>query len=144
MIYVLVGAKFGKRKFTRRKKNSMERCATKPPSPTSYTHVNAVTGTMSIKQSMRDIDRAVEDTVGTHEQYEAKKEGRSRRRVYEKSIEEVRKTAGKTEAERLAMWIETTIREEEKLPSGKQVRKKGAEICRDVGEAVSTNDWLGA
>ncbi|MFC7080682.1 hypothetical protein [Halorussus caseinilyticus] len=99
---------------------------------------------MSIKQSMRDIDRAVEDTVGTHEQYEAKKEGRSRRRVYEKSIEEVRKTAGKTEAERLAMWIETTIREEEKLPSGKQVRKKGAEICRDVGEAVSTNDWLGA
>lgn len=99
---------------------------------------------MSIKQSMQDIDRAVEDVIGTHEKYEAKKDGRSRRRAYEKSIEEVRKTAGKTEAERLATWIETTIRDEQKLPSSRKVRKKGAEICRDVGESVSTNDWLGA
>ena len=99
---------------------------------------------MSIKQSMRDIDRAVEDAVGSHERYEAAKEGRSRRRGYEKSIEAVAERAGKTAAERLATWIETTIRDEEDLPSSKRVRRKGAEICRDAGGSVSTNDWLGA
>jgi alkylated DNA nucleotide flippase Atl1 len=93
---------------------------------------------------MRDIDRAVEDSLGSHEQYEAKKDGRSQRRTYEKSIEEVGEIAGKTEAERLAAWIETTIRDEKKLPSSRRVRKKGAEICRDVGESISSNDWLGA
>ena len=98
---------------------------------------------MSIKQSMRDIDRAVEDAVGSHERYEAEKEGRSRRRAYEKSIEAVAELAGKTEAERLATWIETTIRDKEKLPSSRRVRKEGAEICRDAGHSVSTNDWLG-
>jgi hypothetical protein len=98
---------------------------------------------MSVTQSMKHIDRTVEDVIGTHEQYEAKKEGRSRRRVYEKSIEEVRDTAGRTEAKRLAQWIENQIRDEKKLPSGRRVRKKGAEIVRDAGHAVSTNDWLG-
>jgi len=93
---------------------------------------------------MRDIDRAVEDSLGTQEQYEAKKDGRSQRRAYEKSIEEVGEIAGKTEAERLAAWIETTIRDKKKLPSSRKVRQKGAEICRDAGESVSTNDWLGA
>ncbi|NHN58215.1 MULTISPECIES: hypothetical protein [Halorussus] len=99
---------------------------------------------MSIKQSMRDIDRAVEDVIGSHERYEADKEGRSQRRAYEKSIGEVSELAGKTEAERLATWIETTIRDEEDLPSSKRVRKQGAKICRDAGHSVSTNDWLGS
>ncbi|MFC4449734.1 hypothetical protein [Halorussus aquaticus] len=98
---------------------------------------------MSITQSMRDIDRAVEDAVGTRERYESERKGRSRRRVYEKSIEEVRRTAGETEAERLAQWIETAIRDGRELPSSRRVRKKGAEFCRDVGESVSANDWLG-
>ncbi|WP_137283188.1 hypothetical protein [Halorussus salinisoli] len=99
---------------------------------------------MSIKQSMRDIDRAVEDALETREQYEVKREGRSQRRAYEKSIESVREVAGQAASERLATWIETTIRDEKKLPSSRRVRKKGAEICRDAGESVSTNDWLGA
>lgn len=99
---------------------------------------------MSIKQSMKDIDNAVEEVIGTHEKYEGKKEGQSRRRGYEKSIDEVRKTAGKAEAKRLAEWIEETIRDKETLPSSRNVRQKGAEICRDAGKSVSTNDWLGA
>ena len=99
---------------------------------------------MSVTQSMKHIDRAVEDVIGTHEQYEAEKEGQSRRRVYEKSLEEVQRAAGNTEATELARWIEGQIRDEKKFPSGKQVRKKGAEIVRDAGHSVSTNDWLGA
>ncbi|UPV73556.1 hypothetical protein M0R89_13525 [Halorussus limi] len=99
---------------------------------------------MSIKQSMRDIDRAVGDVLGNHGRYEAERGGRSQRRAYEKTIEEVREVAGETEAERLATWIETTVRDKKKLPSSRRVRKEGAEICRDVGVSVSTNDWLGA
>jgi len=93
---------------------------------------------------MKHIDRAVEDVLGTHEQYEAKKEGQSRRRVYEKSIEAVQRAAGGTEAKQLARWIENRIRDEKELPSGRTVRKKGAEIVRDAGHSVSTNDWLEA
>ncbi|WP_135851403.1 hypothetical protein [Halorussus salinus] len=99
---------------------------------------------MSIKQSMRDIDRAVRDAIGTRDEYEADKDGRSPRQVYERSIEEVGEVAGKTEAERLATWVETTIRDEEALPSAERVRKEGADICRDVDESVAANDWLDA
>jgi Zn ribbon nucleic-acid-binding protein len=93
---------------------------------------------------MKHIDRTVEDVIGAHEQYETDKEGQSRRRAYEQSIEAVHDTAGKTEAKRLARWSEDRIRDEKELPSGRQVRKKGAEIVRDAGHQVSTNDWLGA
>jgi hypothetical protein len=99
---------------------------------------------MSIKQSMRDVDRAVEQAIGTPEEYEADKSGRSPRQVYEKSIEEVSEVAGKSEAERMATWIETTIRDERELPSGERVRTEGADICRDADESVSANDWLNA
>jgi hypothetical protein len=99
---------------------------------------------MSVTQSMKHIDRTVEQVLGTHEQYETKKEGRSRRRSYEKSIEAVRDVAGTTEAKQLAQWIENRIRDDKELPSGRQVPKKGAEICRNAGHTVSTNDWLGA
>lgn len=93
---------------------------------------------------MRDIDRAVEETISKREQYKEAKSGRSRRRAYEKSLEEVRDTADTAEANQLAEWIATRIREKKKLPSSKQVRKQGAKICRDSGYSVSTNDWLGS
>ena len=98
---------------------------------------------MSVTQSMKHIDRTVEKVLGTREQYEAKQKGRSRRRAYEKSIEEVRDVAGTTEAKQLAQWIEEYVRDERELPTSRQVRKEGAEICRDAGYSVSTNDWLG-
>ena len=99
---------------------------------------------MSVTQSMKHIDRTVEKVLGTRERYEAKQKGRSRRRAYEKSIEEVRNVAGTTEAKQLAQWIEEYVRDEKELPKSRQVRKEGAEICRDAGHSVSTNDWLGA
>ena len=99
---------------------------------------------MSVTQSVKHIDRTVEKVLGTREQYEAKQKGRSRRRAYEKSIEEVRDVAGSTEAKQLAQWIEERIREKKRLPTSRRVRKEGAKICRDAGHSVSTNDWLGA
>lgn len=99
---------------------------------------------MSVKESMKNIDRAVEEEIGTHERYESKKEGKSQRRAYEQSLEEVEDLAGKAEAKRLAEWIETQIRETGKLPKSRRVRNRGAKICREAGHSVSTNDWLGA
>lgn len=93
---------------------------------------------------MQDIDRAVEETISEQDQYEETQSGRSRRGAYEKSLEEVRDTADRAEADQLATWIADRIREKEKLPSSKQVRKQGAKICRDAGYSVSTNDWLGS
>lgn len=99
---------------------------------------------MSIRQSMRDIDRAVEAAVGSREEYDADKEDVSPRTAYERSIEAVGEIAGKTEAERLAAWIERTIRDEGALPSDERVREKAGEVCRDVGESPAASEWLEA
>jgi len=93
---------------------------------------------------MEDTDRAVEESLGGHERSEAVKDGRSRRRSYETSIETVREAAGRAEAGRLAEWIEERVRAEDSLPPGREVRKKGAEICREAGHSVSTSDRPGS
>jgi len=99
---------------------------------------------MSVEQSMKAIDRAVEDTTSKRQQYRTEQSGRSQRRAYEKSLEEVNDLAGETAVQRLATWIADTIREKKRLPTSRRVRKKGAEMCRDAGHSVSTNDWLGS
>src|SRR6056297_2554357 len=52
-----------------------------PKTPTKYSCETPLTSTMSITQSMRDIDRAVRDAVGTRDEYESDEDGRSPRRV---------------------------------------------------------------
>ena len=47
--------------------------------PTKHSRETPLTSTMSIKQSMRDIDRAVRDAIGTRDEYEADDDGRSPR-----------------------------------------------------------------
>jgi len=98
---------------------------------------------MSTDERMAEIDGAVEESLGTHERYETEKDGRSRRRAYEKSIEAVADVAGAAEAHQLAEWIADRIRTKKKLPSSRSARKKGAEICRDTGHSVDNDDWLG-
>lgn len=99
---------------------------------------------MSIRPLLKDIDAAVEESIGQHEQYEAKKDGKSRRSGYEKAIREVDRIAGRAQAEQLAEWVQSEIREEEKLPTARRVRQRGADICRDSGHSVPTGSWLGA
>lgn len=99
---------------------------------------------MSIRPLLKDIDAAVEESIGQHEQYEAKKDGRSRRSGYEKAIREVDSIAGRAQAEQLAEWIQSEIREKEKLPTARRVRQRGADVCRDAGHSVPTGSWLGA
>lgn len=99
---------------------------------------------MSVRPLLKQIDAAVEESVGQHEQYEAKKEGKSRRSGYEKAIREVDRIAGRAEAERLAEWIEAKIRDDGKLPTARRVRQRGADVCREAGHSVPTGSWLGA
>lgn len=99
---------------------------------------------MSVRELLRDIDNAVEESLGQHEQYEAKKDGASRRKGYEKAIREVDTVAGRTEARRLAEWIEAEIRDEGKLPTARRVRQRGADVVREAGHDVPTGSWLGA
>lgn len=96
------------------------------------------------RELLLDIDdttRAVFD-LGTRHQAE-QKEG-SRRKAYERGIQEVREIAGDEHARILAAWIQTEIRTTERFPSARSVRKEGARICRDNGHEVSTGSWLGA
>ena len=99
---------------------------------------------MSIRQLVKDIDAAVEESLGQHEQYEAKKEGKSRRSGYEKALREVDSIAGRAQAEQLAEWIQSEIRENETLPTARSVRQRGADVCRESGRSVPTGSWLGA
>ena len=99
---------------------------------------------MSVRQLLKDIDAAVEESLGQHDQYEAAKDGKSRRSGYEKAIREVDRIAGRAEATQLAEWIESEIRETEKLPTARRVRQRGADLCRDAGHSVPTGSWLGA
>ena len=99
---------------------------------------------MSVRPLLKEIDAAVEESVGRHEQYEAEKEGKSRRSGYEKAIREVDRIAGRAEATQLAEWLESEIREKGKLPTARRVRQRGADLCRDAGHSVPTGSWLGA
>ena len=97
-----------------------------------------------VNDRVREIDAVVQDVFDVDSRRQAKEKAGSRRKAYEKGIREVRDIAGKPQAERLAEWIEDEIRSRERFPSARDVRKRGAEICRESGHSVSTGSWLGA
>lgn len=97
-----------------------------------------------VRERVREIDEAVKDVFDVSDRQDAKQKAGSRRNAYEKGIEEVKDIAGEREAETLAEWIESEIRSRERFPSAREVRKQGADICRQAGYDVSTGSWLGA
>lgn len=97
-----------------------------------------------IDQWMRCIDETAADVFDLGSRNKAKEKAGSRRKAYEKGLKEVRQKAGDEEAERLADWIVEEMRTEQRYPSARNVRQKGAELCRQSGHEISTNDWLGA
>lgn len=95
-------------------------------------------------ERLREIDATAQETFDLASREAAKKKEGSRRRAYEKTITEVRRIAGKPQARELTEWIQDRIRTKRRLPSGRQVRREGARICRESGHEVSTGSWLGA
>lgn len=56
----------------------------------------------------------------------------------------MRDVAGEAQGRELADWIAEEIRSEERFPSAREVRKRGAKILRESGHEVSAGSWLGA
>lgn len=99
---------------------------------------------MSIKEEMAGIERTVDETFDVNRKRDAKRKAQSQKKVYRKALEEVQRIAGNDPMRELAEWIRERIREGDEPPSGRAVRKKGAAICRENGNEVSTGSWLGA
>lgn len=97
-----------------------------------------------VREWLRQIDEAVLETFDVATRERAKQKAGSRRNAYEKGLREVRDVAGTGAATELAAWIEEEIRTERRFPSARDVRQRGAEICRHEGHEVSTGSWLGA
>ena len=97
-----------------------------------------------IQQLLVQIDETVQDVFDLGTRREAQRREGSRRTVYEKALRETSGIAGDAAATALAQWIQAQIRERERFPSGRSVRKRGARICRENGHEVSTGSWLGA
>lgn len=93
---------------------------------------------------LRDIDETAREVFDLATISDAERKGGSRRTSYEKTLGEVETIAGKTAARALAEWIMQEIEEEERFPDARDVRQRGAKLCRENGHEVSTNDWLGA
>ena len=93
---------------------------------------------MDVNATIREIDGIKNEVLGSHEEYQ------SRRKAYKKTLKEVKRTCGSDASADLADWIKTRIREQRKLPKGRRVRQQGADICRERGHTITTNDWLGA
>ena len=91
---------------------------------------------MSVDESILAIDRAVEQSLGDRDVYESEQD-EGRRKEYERTIERAGEVGGKDEAERLTTWLENEIRDEQRLPDGEEVRRKGADICSESGGSVS-------
>lgn len=97
-----------------------------------------------VKDRVREIERTIQDVFDVASQRQAKEKAGSRRDAYKKGIQEVRDIAGEAQAEELAEWIENEIRQKERFPTAREVRKRGAKICRESGAEISTGSWLGA
>ena len=99
---------------------------------------------MPVEGEMAEIESTVEQTLDLNRKRDAEKKAKSRMKVYRKALKEVQQIAGNEPMRELADWIRERIRTKENLPSGRTVRKKGAEICREHGKEISTGSWLGA
>jgi len=91
-----------------------------------------------------EIESAIEETFDPHKRHQEKTRAESRRTVYKKALKEAETVGGSEQMHALGVWIQNQIRDHQRLPSGREVRKRGAEMCRSNGHRVSTGSWLGA
>ncbi len=70
----------------------------------------------------------------------------SQRDVYEKTFRELKAVAPDDDDEGIdviADWIVERIRDDEKLPGSRAVRRQAATFCRTNGYEISNDEWLG-
>ena len=91
-----------------------------------------------------EIDETTREVFDLATLADAKRREGSRRNSYEKALREVQDIVGQAAGRALADWIQAEIRKREDFPSAREVRKRGARLCRENGHEVSTGSWLGA
>lgn len=72
--------------------------------------------------------------------------GRSQREAYEKTLRALRGIDADDDDEGIQYitdWIVERIREKEKLPGSRDVRREAAKFCRRNGYEVRNDEWLG-
>ncbi|SFS10527.1 hypothetical protein SAMN05216559_3750 [Halomicrobium zhouii] len=72
--------------------------------------------------------------------------GRSQRDAYEKTFRELAAIDADDDDEGIRVirdWIVEQIREKEKLPGSRAVRREAADFCRSNGYEVRDDEWLG-
>ena len=72
--------------------------------------------------------------------------GESQREAYEKTFRELKTIDAEDEDEgvqAIGDWIVEQIREKEKLPGSRDVRRQAAKFCRANGYSVRNDEWLG-
>ena len=97
-----------------------------------------------VTEWLREIDAAAMETFDFGARADAKRKAGSRRKAYRRGLREVSDVAGRGRGRELAEWIQEQIRTEERFPSAREVRKRGAKLVRESGGEVSTGAWLGA
>ncbi|WP_435094743.1 hypothetical protein [Halorubrum sp. N11] len=66
--------------------------------------------------------------------------------AYEKTFLELKRLSPDDEDEEIGVvrdWVVDRIRDEEKLPSSRQIRRQAAKVCRQNGYQIRNDDWLG-
>ena len=91
-----------------------------------------------------EIDQTTQEVFDLATRADAKRREGSRRNSYQKALKEVNNIAGQSAARALADWIQAEIRQNERFPNARDVRQRGAQLCRENGHEVSTGSWLGA
>ena len=70
----------------------------------------------------------------------------SQRDAYEKTFLELARISPDDDDEAIAVirdWVVDRIRDEETLPTSRQIRRQAAKICRQNGHQIRDDDWLG-
>jgi hypothetical protein len=72
--------------------------------------------------------------------------GESQREVYEKTFRELKTIDAEDEDEgvqAISDWVVEQIREKERIPGSRDVRRQAAKFCRANGYSVRNDEWLG-
>lgn len=99
---------------------------------------------MAVSEAIDEIDESIEHVFDASQLKDERDTAKSRTNVYETALEELRDKAGEDAMWELQDWIIRRIEHRGDAPSGRNVRQQGAEIAREHGAEVSTNDFLGA
>lgn len=98
---------------------------------------------VTFEQQLRDVDAVPVEVLDVATRADAKEKAGTRRDAYERALHEAREIAGREAAGELVEWIQERIRSEEEFPGSRQVRERGAKICRELSHPVPDDSWLG-